>query len=215
MLSVRLRLRRRGFSMIEIAITIALISILLFAVMPEVTTMVANARIRSAAESYLQGLSRARNEALRTNNVVTFWLTSPNASGVLDNTCALSSSATAWVVSVNDPTSLCATAPSAASAPLITEKSSGASTGSNVTVSARRPDGTAATAVAFDGFGRVSGANPIRTLCLKYSTTSNNFRPLQIEVPQGGIVRLCEPRIPFGSTTDPRVCQILPPASCS
>jgi type IV fimbrial biogenesis protein FimT len=214
MLNVRLHLRRRGFSMIEIAITIALISILLFAVMPEVTTMVANARIRSASESYLQGLSRARNEALRTNNVVAFWLASPNASGVLDNTCALSSSARAWVVSVNNPTSLCATAPSAASAPLITEKSSGASTGGSVTVSALQPDGvTAATSVAFDGFGRVSGATPIRTICLKYSTTSNNFRPLQIEVPQGGIVRLCEPRVTAAG--DPRICQITPPASCS
>jgi len=212
--------QRRGYSLIEIAIAIALLSLLLFAAMPEITTMVANARIRSAAESYLQGLGRARNQALRTNQGVTFWLTTPNSSGVLDNTCALSSTASSWVVSMSDPTSLCAGSPSnasapwAASAPQMIEKAAGGSTGSSVTVSALQADATtAATSVGFDGFGRVSSANPIRTICLKYSSTSNNFRPLQIEVPQGGLVRLCEPRVT--STSDPRICQITPPASCS
>jgi type IV fimbrial biogenesis protein FimT len=196
---------QRGFSMIEIAISLTLVALLLFAVMPDVTAMAANNRIRSGAESYLQGMQRARNEALRSNQVVTFWLTTPNASGVLDNTCALDSGARAWVVSVNDPSTKCATASSATADPMIFERAVGASTAGTVTVSALQSDGTtAATSVAFDGFGRVTAGTAISTIDLNNATTGNNFRPLRIQVARGGSVRLCEPRVT--DTTDPRRC---------
>ncbi len=202
---------QRGFSMIEIAITVTVVALLLFAVMPDVVAMSANSRIRSSAESYLQGIQRARNEALRSNQVVTFWLATPDASGVLDNTCALAASARAWVVSVNDPTSKCATASSASIDPMIVERAVGASTAGSVTVAALQSDGaTAATSVAFDSFGRVSGAAAARTICLANSTSGNNFRPLQIEVVAGGSVRLCEPRVT--DVNDPRICRITLPA---
>ncbi len=206
-------LRRRGFSMIEVAITMALVAILLFTVMPDVTAMVANNRIRAAAESYMQGLQRARNDALRTNQNVTFWLTTPNASGVLDNTCALSSSARGWVVSVANPTSQCAAA-SGASAPQISERAVGGATGGNVVVLAVQSDGsTAATSATFDGFGRVSGASQLQTVCLRNATAGNNFRPLRIEVLPGGVIRLCEPRVT--NANDPRICQVATAATCT
>lgn len=196
---------QRGFSMIEIAITLTIVALLLFAVMPDVVAMSANSRIRSSAESYLQGIQRARNEALRSNQVVTFWLATPNVSGVLDNTCALAASARAWVVSVNSPAGKCATASSATTDPMIVERAVGASTGGSVTVAALQPDGaTAASSVAFDGFGRVTSATAISTIDLDNAATGNNFRPLRIQIARGGSLRLCEPRVT--DVSDPRRC---------
>ncbi len=197
--------RERGVSMIEIAITMALAAILLFAVTPEITTMIANSRIRSASESYLQGLQRARNEALRRNETVTFWLATPNASGNMDNTCALSASSRAWVVSLNDPTSLCAAASSETANPRLIEKAVGGATAGSVTAAALQSDNaTAATSVAFDGFGRVTTATAIARIDLDNASAGNNFRPLRIQITRGGSMRLCEPRVT--STSDPRRC---------
>ena len=199
-----MRSGQRGMSMIELAITMALGAVLLFAVVPDVTSMVANSRIRSTAESLQQGLQRARNEALRRNQDVTFWLTTANASSSLDNTCALSASALAWVVSINDPAGKCAAAGSDTADPLLVEKSVGGATGSSVTLSALQADAvTAATQVVFDGFGRVPAATSIARIDLDNASGGNNFRPLRIEVTRGGSVRLCEPRAAAG---DPRRC---------
>jgi type IV fimbrial biogenesis protein FimT len=198
------RYGQRGVSMIEVAITMALMAVLLFAVAPEVTSMVANSRIRSSTESLQQGLQRARNEALRRNQGVTFWLATLNASSSLDNTCTLSASARGWVVSINDPSGKCAAASSDTTDPLLIEKAVGGGTGSNVTVTALQSDGTtAATHVTFDGFGRVPEAAAIARIDLDNASTGNNFRPLRIEVTRGGSVRLCEPR---AAASDPRHC---------
>lgn len=197
--------RQRGVSMIEIAITMALAAILLFAVAPEVTSMIANSRIRSSAESLQQGLQQARNEALRRNRDVTFWLATPNATSTLDDSCALSSTARGWVVSLNDPAGKCATASSNTVDPMLVEKAVGGSISSNVAVSALQADGaTAATQVVFDGFGRVSTATSIARVDLDNANSNNNFRPLRIQITRGGSVRLCEPRV--SASTDPRRC---------
>jgi type IV fimbrial biogenesis protein FimT len=191
--------------MIEIAITMALVAVLLFAVAPEVTSMVANSRIRSTAESLQQGLQTARNEALRRNRDVTLWLTTTNATGTLDNTCALSSTARGWVVSLDDPAGNCAAASSTTAAPFLVEKAVGGGTSSNVTVTALQTDNaTAATRIVFDGFGRVSNATFIARVDLDNASSSNNFRPLRIRITRGGSVRLCEPRVT--DTNDPRRC---------
>lgn len=199
------RSSQRGVSMIEVAITMALAAVLLFAVAPEVTAMMANSRIRSSAESLQQGLQSARNEALKRNQVVTLWLTTPNASNTLDNSCALSASARAWVVSVNDPAGKCATASSATADPMLVEKSVGGATATSVVVAALQSDNaTAATSVAFDGFGRVTAGTAIARIDLDHASAGNNFRPLRIVIANGGSVRLCEPRV--SDANDPRRC---------
>lgn len=190
--------------MIELATTMALAVILLFGVAPEVTTMIANSRIRSGAESLQQGLQRARNEALRRNREVTFWLTTANATGNLGNDCALSASARTWVVSINDPTGKCDAVPAGTTDPILIEKSVGGASG-NISLSALQADGTtAATSVAFDGFGRVSTATSIASIDLDNASSGDNFRPLRIQITRGGSLRLCEPRVTASS--DPRHC---------
>ena len=215
MLTLQRRASAAGFSVIEAVITISVLALLVFAVMPDVAAFLTNLRVRSTAESFVQGLQRARNEAVRTNSAFSFWLATPNAQGTLDNSCALSSSATAWIVSVNDPSGKCGAGASATVDPMIIEHSGGELTvSSSVSVSALQSDGaTAATGVTFDGFGRVSSPAAIRSICLKSSRSGNDFRPLQIELTLGGSIRLCEPRVT--SSTDPRMCQVTPPASCT
>ena len=197
--------RARGFTLIEIAITLALTAILLFAVTPEITSMIANSRVRSSAESLQGGLQRARNEALRRNEQVTFWLVTTNVSNTLDNSCALSSNATAWAVGRNDPTGKCVAASSETLDPLFIEKSIGGVASAGVAVTAFEADGTtAADRVAFDGFGRVVNASPIAMINLDNASSGNDFRPLRLQLSRNGSVRLCEPRAT--DANDPRRC---------
>lgn len=197
--------RQRGFTLVELAITLALLAILLFAVTPEVTSMIANSRVRSSAESLQAGLQRARNEALRRNEQVTFWLLTTNISNTLDNSCALSSTATAWAVGRNDPSGKCVAANSETVDPLFIEKSIGGVAGAGVAISAFETDGTTAAArVAFDGFGRVVNASPIAMINLDNANSGNDFRPLRLQLSRNGSVRLCEPRVT--DANDPRRC---------
>jgi type IV fimbrial biogenesis protein FimT len=196
---------QRGVTMIEIAVVMTLMAVLLFTVLPSVTAAVANQRTRSSAESLMQGLMRARAEALKANRPVSLWLTTTTASGDLDNGCALAASARAWVVSINDPAGKCAAANSLTTDPMILERAVAGSTAANVTVAALQSDGaTAANSVTFDGFGRVTAATAISTIDLDHASPGNDYRPLRIEVGRGGSVRLCEPRVT--NTDDPRRC---------
>jgi type IV fimbrial biogenesis protein FimT len=201
---------QRGVSMIEVAVVMALTAILLFSVMPSVTAAIANQRIRSSAESLMQGLQRARGEALKMNRPVSLWLATPNASGDLDNTCALAAAARAWVVSLNDPAGKCAALTSLVNDPMIIERAVAGSTAGNVSVTAlQSDDATAASSVTFDGFGRVTTATAIATIGLNHISPGNDYRRLRIEVDRGGGVRLCEPGVT--AADDPRVCrEVLP-----
>lgn len=197
--------RQRGFTLVELAITLALLAILLFAVAPEVRSMIANSRVRSSVESLQAGLQRARNEALRRNEQVTFWLVTTNASNTLDNSCALASTATAWAVGRNDPAGKCVTANSETLDPLLIEKSIGGVATTGVAISAFEADGTtAADRVAFDGFGRVVTGSPIAMINLDNASSGDDFRPLRLQLSRNGSVRLCEPRVT--DVNDPRRC---------
>jgi type IV fimbrial biogenesis protein FimT len=196
---------RRGLTLIEVVVVLALLAILAFAVGPNVVSAVGNQRIRGSSESLMQGLQRARNEALKMNRPVSLWLVTPNGSGALDNTCALAATARSWVVSLNDPAGKCAAANGLTVDPMIIERPVSGSTAGTVAIAALQSDGsTAATSVTFDGFGRVTAATAIATIDLDLATPSNDYRRLRIEVGRGGSVRLCEPAIT--ATDDPRRC---------
>jgi type IV fimbrial biogenesis protein FimT len=67
--------RCRGVSLIEMMIGIAIMVLLLFIAMPNFSIWMANARIRTGAESIQDGLRYARAEAVRQNTQVRFQLT--------------------------------------------------------------------------------------------------------------------------------------------
>lgn len=67
--------RMRGFSLIELMVTLSLLAVLLAAGAPSFGTWIANANVRSAAESIQNGLRLAQTEAVRRNRQVAFVLT--------------------------------------------------------------------------------------------------------------------------------------------
>jgi type IV fimbrial biogenesis protein FimT len=65
-------LTRRGFTLIEMLITVAIVAILAALVAPSFKVMLANAQIRTGAQALFDGLQLARVEAIRRNERVIF-----------------------------------------------------------------------------------------------------------------------------------------------
>lgn len=64
--------RESGFTLIELMVTITILAIVLSAAFPSYRTFVANAQIRSTAESIRNGLQLARAEAIKRNAKIKF-----------------------------------------------------------------------------------------------------------------------------------------------
>jgi type IV fimbrial biogenesis protein FimT len=196
---------QRGFTLIELMVAIAITALLLFAVIPDMSAWLRNTQIRNAGESMQNGLQLARMEAMKRNTNVTFWLVGQASNKVVDNNCALSSTSGSWVVSVDDPSSKCATAPSTTTAPRIVQTHAAGDGSRDVRVSALAADGaTATSSITFNGFGQVpAGGTPIARLVLSHAKPDS--RTLEVRVGTGGTVRMCDPSSNL-SSTDPRKC---------
>jgi type IV fimbrial biogenesis protein FimT len=197
---------RRGYSLIEVLVTIAVLAAMLAAVTPSVSELMANLRLRGAAEAALNGIQKARSEAVKSNQIVTFWLVSANSSGVLDNSCQLSSTSSSWVVSYDDPTGACATTPSTTDLPRIVQINNAGLAG-NTSVSALNTAATASSQLSFDGFGRrpaATAATDISTIDFTSSTTGT--QSLRLEISAVGGVRMCDRNAPVTVPPDPKAC---------
>lgn len=195
-------MRQRGFSMIEMAITMAVLGLLLAAVVPTGASWIRNMRLRATAEATLNGLQRARMEAIRRNTSVSFWMVSTPSSGALDNTCTLSSSAASWVVSQDSPAGACGVTPSTTTTPrMVISRSSAEGNGQSITVTARQIDQTtAAQVVTFNGLGRVlttaiDGSNPISVINFSPAASDTDSRALRIVLSSSGMIVLCDPAL--------------------
>lgn len=213
----------RGVTLIELLVALTIIGLLLFAVLPSVGVWIRNTQVRNTASSILAGLQTARNEAIRRNTAVRFSLVSLTDAAIMNDTCALSSSGTSWVVSVRDPASHCSYEPVSvsntdsadpnsysnavadANNPLIVDKAAGGVGGRNVVTCANVRDGSAtADSVTFNGFGRVDNASPIGFIDVSNETLGNDYRRYRIEVAPGGSLRMCD--LAVTATTDARYC---------
>jgi len=197
-----------GFTLIEVMITIAVVAIVLTLGLPSYRTWIQNTQIRTAAESALAGLQLARAEALKRNTNVRFQLmTSMTAS------CATSATATNWIVSVKDATSLCHITNPATDPPLLIQaKPSGEGT-KNVTFAMADTTGTSQPVITFSALGQVTPplANAPIILDIENPTaggacvaSGGKMRCLQIRVESSGQIRMCDPAVT--ATDDPRIC---------
>ena len=82
--------RYGGVTLIELMVTVAIVSILLAVGIPQMGDWIRRNSIGSAAESVQNGLRQAEAEAIRRNQRVEFFLTnaSPSESGILSLTAA-------------------------------------------------------------------------------------------------------------------------------
>lgn len=180
--------KQRGFSMIEVVITIAILGILLATAMPSVGDWIRNTRIRNSADSMLNGLQQARMEAVRTNKATGFYMVSD-----LSASCTLSNTSGSWVVSVGSPAGACA---SATIKGLVSD-------GGGATIMATQADGaTAATSVVFSGLGMLTqsgAATAIRKIAVTSADTTSFVR--RIEISPVGLARLCDPLVPTAGDT--------------
>lgn len=192
---------QRGFTVIEVIIAVTIAGLLLAAALPSASTWIRNTKIRTAAESISNGLHQARNEAVRRNQPVGFYLVSDAAGATqLSDTCALSATSSGWVVSPSSPATRCAT--DQGNNTIIALRPQG-DTSSGLSVDAEDSTGTAATAVVFNGYGQISNGSPVS--CVKLSNPADsNTRRLNIAIFPGGQVRMCDPGV--SDTNDPRYC---------
>ena len=192
----------KGNTLIEMMIAIVILCILLVLTARSYGVWIANSRIRTAAETLATGLSAARNEAIKRNRSVGFYLVTD-----LSSACGVAGSGTSWVASIDDPTRKCDVAVAAAIEPFIVAKKSAAEGTDKVTVSAVDANGSAAGSIIFNGVGRVllSGQSPIAQIDIASSAlASDQAREMRIVLTTGGMIRMCDPSI--SDTKDTRIC---------
>ncbi|MDO9236717.1 MAG: GspH/FimT family pseudopilin [Aquabacterium sp.] len=197
-------MRQRGFTIIEMAVTLTVLAFVLFAAVPSIGTWMDNTRIRNAADALQSGIQTARSEAVRRNQTMSFWLVSDT--NVLTDDCTLSNTSGSWVVSESSPEGNCADAPSTTVAPMIVTGRTVGEGGGHVAIAAVKADGTtAATQITFNGFGRIANtADAINRIDVASETDGSEARALRLVISPAGLVRMCDPAV--SNSTDPRKC---------
>lgn len=190
-----------GFSLVELMITILIISVLSMIAIPSYGSWIQNQQIRTAAESILNGIQMARSEAVKNNGQARFVLCGLPASSW--EIRAASSIAAANAVA----SPVCGTTVPAGEIRAQERSGQEGSRLAQVAVNGGAIGVTTITTVTFNSFGRVvtpnaDGSAPITQVGV---TTPTGTRPLQVRVSTGGSTRMCDPS-PLLPVTDPRHC---------
>lgn len=98
--SGRARPRSSGFTLVELMVVVAIVAITATLAAPNFAQMLANYRVRSAAEGILTALNFARAEAVRRNSPVSFSLSAGSSGWTVSQ---VSSTATLQTHSNNEP----------------------------------------------------------------------------------------------------------------
>ncbi len=195
-----------GFSLVELIVGMAILALLVSLGIPQYSTFIANARLRTTAEGITNGLNIARAEAVKRNSRVELVFTNDEPIEPLANTIAASTTGPNWMVR--------AWVPATNSYDFIEGKLGAEGSGKTGvpgvtvnTVTAGIYDGT----VTFTGFGALNSAQPL-TFQVTYPTagacdtvaTQGPLRCLNVTVSPGGQIRICDPKIT--AAKDTRAC---------
>jgi len=167
---------QRGFSLIELAIGLLLISIVTVLAAPAFNVWIQNARIRNAAEGILNGLQLARAEAVRRNASVQLIFDTGAAWSV--STVATGTEIQKRVTTADSSTAFVAITPNGAD---------------RVTF-----NGMGWLAANDDGSPVITQVDVTSALL-----SGDEIRPLRVTVGAGGIMKMCDPALAAG---DPRAC---------
>jgi len=198
--------RARGFSIIELMVVIALAALLLGLGIPAITSWVGDARLRSVAESFTNGLRLAQTTAVTRSHVTAFTVT--NATPAFN--AAPAANGTNWMVLVD---------------PLSSGETMGSTFLIQSSTEARQHkisvNSNSQTAVCFNSFGQQTSnltttqtslpANSCATPGADTSPTyfeltrTGSSRKYRVLVYAGGRVRMCD-ALKTLSTTNPDGC---------
>lgn len=171
------RQNQRGFTLLELAIGLAVIAILATMAVPAFQHWTQNTQIRNGAEGILNGLQIARAEAVRRNVIIQFALTTGSG----------------WTI-----------ATAAAPTTILQSRSAGeGSVGAAVTAS---PAGATTISFNGMGWivPNADGSSTLSTVDVTSSSmTGSAIRPLRVVLAAGGSPKMCDPAVP---STDPRAC---------
>ncbi|MEO8410881.1 MAG: GspH/FimT family pseudopilin [Propionivibrio sp.] len=174
----------RGFSLIELMITIAILGVLTMLALPSFGRWITNTRVRNMAESIQNGLRLAQREAASRNGSVSFVLT---AAAPPSCTSTASTSGTNWVI---------------CSGTTVIERGIGQAGSTTAVVAADF------SSVSFDGLGRtdLGGSSQVAVTSSSgacETSSAAGIRCLNVLISPGGKVRLCDPLLTAG---DPGAC---------
>ncbi len=180
----------RGFTLIELMVTIAIFALLLFLALPNYQTWIQNTQLRTAAEAILNGVQLARAEAVRRNTTVRIQLLG----------------GTTWTVGCDVPVGD-NDGDGVDDCPAVIQTRATEEGGTTSATPATTPGG--ATTLTFNGLGRVipnTDASPSITQVDVDSNTlsATDSRELRITIASGGAVKMCDPQVIAAG--DPRAC---------
>lgn len=170
-----------GFSLIELMITLALLTIFIMLAVPSFTTWIMNTRIRTTAESIANGLQVARNEAVRRNTTVQF---------VLD------AAGSGWSVSCEN-----IVLPVCPDVNPIQQRATGEGGNSSITVTPSN-----GRTIVFNSLGLMTSPVVAGNNVVRFDVDGPNAaesRELRVTIQAGGNIRMCDPQ---ATGTDPRAC---------
>jgi type IV fimbrial biogenesis protein FimT len=186
----------RGFTLIEILITLSIVGIVLALGAPAFGEWIQNTQLRTAAESMLTGVKLARTEAAKSNCAVHFQLT--------DTGGTLSTAGPYWLV-ISDAFDDGAKVVCDPAQPTIVRSRVSVDGSHNAVYAASQ------SSIDFDSLGRVTPVpagdivvavtNPTGGACV---AASGPMRCLTIVVSPGGQARMCDPAVT--DTSDSRKC---------
>lgn len=197
------RLKARGFTLIELMVTIVILAILVVLGFPSYEQWIRNTRIRNAAESIQNGLRLARNEATQRGANVEFYFTTP---GTADWAICQLPPASSTPIDCSVGTPIQAFDAKAGAATVQVFNSSALSDITPPYAAALTT--TSAGNVIFTALGRPAAGTKslVRIDTTAVTTSSAASRRLVITISSGGNVRMCDPGVPPGST-NPQKCQ--------
>jgi type IV fimbrial biogenesis protein FimT len=218
------RLTPRGFTLVEVLISIAVLGVLIALGVPGFGEWLQNQQIRAAADATLNGLQVARGEAVRRNAPVRFVLVSDLTSNCILPSDPLGTPAPlSWVVSLDDPTGACDAVTFKDEVPAppvrILQRRTNAEGSPNslatvafVPAPPAAPVAQAANTVTFSPLGNVianadASKSIVRIDVTNPSVAAGAVRPLRIAVNPGGSARMCDPAL---AASDPRGCPAWP-----